>query len=171
MLNNLGLQYTRQMLITSWGKPEVYHHAVVKKHSACRVTASVQRALNRIETALQRWSCTCTFLIYPGVSLASKSILPSSQSLLSIHQNTIWFQIFVGEKFRIKPFNLRINFRDKIFVKNQIDTSYYVDNIRQQNEFIFHMHTKWLQNIQSSQLTSYLVDLHSYSYRCTEDIA
>ena len=35
------------MLVALWGKPEVYCHAVIKKHSACRLTVSVQRAANR----------------------------------------------------------------------------------------------------------------------------
>ena len=35
------------MLAASWGEPEVYCIAVVK-HSACRLTVSVQRAVNRI---------------------------------------------------------------------------------------------------------------------------
>ena len=42
----------------------VYRHVVVKKHSACRLTASIQCAVNRISS----------FLIYPGVSLAIKSM-------------------------------------------------------------------------------------------------
>ena len=56
---------------------------------------------------------------------------------------------FAGETFRIKPFNLKkqilgIKFlRISInFVKIQIDTSYYIGNLRQQNGFVFHMHAK-----------------------------
>ena len=44
--------HTRQILLASWGEPEVYHHVVVKKHSARRLTVSVQRTVNRIEAAL-----------------------------------------------------------------------------------------------------------------------
>ena len=35
------------MLVALWGKPEVYCHAVIKKHSACRLIVSVQQAMNR----------------------------------------------------------------------------------------------------------------------------
>ena len=38
--------YTGQMLAASWGEPEVHHHAVVK-HSAYRLTVSVQYTANR----------------------------------------------------------------------------------------------------------------------------
>ena len=43
--------YTRQILAALWGEPEVYR-LVVKKHSACRLTVSVQHAINRIQVAL-----------------------------------------------------------------------------------------------------------------------
>ena len=157
------------MLIASWGKPEVYHHAVVKKHSVCRVTASVQRALNRIETVIAS-------VMHMYLLNLSWCLQPVNLSCLLLNHSSLSIRIPYGSKFSqekvsYKTFQFkRVNFRDKIFVKNQIDTSYYIGNIRRQNEFIFHMHTKQLQNIQSSQLTSYLVDLHSYSYRCTEDI-
>ena len=39
--------YTGQMLAALWGEPEVHHHAIVK-HSACRLTVSVQHIVNRI---------------------------------------------------------------------------------------------------------------------------
>ena len=42
------MDITRQMLAALWGEPEVYRHVVVKKHSAYRVTVSVQHAANRI---------------------------------------------------------------------------------------------------------------------------
>ena len=35
------------MLVALWGEPEVYCHAVIKKHSTCRLTVSVQQAMNR----------------------------------------------------------------------------------------------------------------------------
>ena len=35
------------MLVALWGEPKVYCHAVIKKHSACRLTVSVQQAVNR----------------------------------------------------------------------------------------------------------------------------
>ena len=93
---------------------------------------------------------------------------------------------FCSLKFSYKTLYLKkLNFRDKIFVnqyfnfaKIQIYTSYYVSNIRQQNGFVFHMHDAKLssnsQNVQSIQLDNQLAgrsNLHSYSYRCTEDIA
>ena len=38
---------TRQMLAALWGEPEVYRNAVVK-HNDCKLTSSVQQAVNRI---------------------------------------------------------------------------------------------------------------------------
>ena len=35
------------MLVALWVEPEVYCHAVIKKHSACRLTVFVQQAMNR----------------------------------------------------------------------------------------------------------------------------
>ena len=86
--DNVFYGITRQVLAASCSKL-AYHHAVVK-HSACRwLTVSVQRAVNRIKLHYKHWSCTCIFLIYPGVPLAMISILLSSQAFLSIHQNIL----------------------------------------------------------------------------------
>ena len=35
------------MLVALWDEPEVYCHAVIKKHRSCRLTVSVERAVNR----------------------------------------------------------------------------------------------------------------------------
>ena len=35
-------------MLASWGEPEVRYHHAVAKYSACRLTISVQCAVNRI---------------------------------------------------------------------------------------------------------------------------
>ena len=64
------------MIAASWGEPEVYHYVVVTKHSAYRLIVYVQCAVNRIHYKCR--SYTCTFLIYPGVSLAYLTFFSSS---------------------------------------------------------------------------------------------
>ena len=65
------------MLAASWGEPAVYCHTPFK-YSVCKLTLSVKHAVTEFKLHYKRWTFTCTFLTYPVVCLANKSVSFSS---------------------------------------------------------------------------------------------